>query len=91
MKIAFTEHAKYQMGERDIREAQVINTLAHPMQVVKIESGHFVAQRVFKRNGREMLLRVFFERKGKTYLTITAYWTSKIDKYFPRRKYESTI
>jgi len=76
---------------RDISEAEIKNTLLLPKKVIKSSSGGFIAQRIYNRYGRKMLLRVFFEKHNGSYVVITAYWTSKISKYFPRSSYESSL
>ncbi len=91
MKVVFTDHARQQMDERNISEMQVRNTVILPMQVVRSESGRYIAQRIYKKDSREMLLRVFYEKKNGENVVVTAYWTSKITKYYPRRQNESQV
>lgn len=91
MRLVYTEHVRHQMEERDISESEIKGAVCRPTQVIKDSSGRLVAQRIYTRNGRRMLLRVFHEKQSDVCTIITAYWTSKIKKYFPRRMNENSI
>lgn len=84
MQILYTKHAKFQMEERDISETEVNKTILQPTEVIKSSGGRLVAQRIYRKGKIRMLLRVFFEKTDSKCTIITAYWTSKINKYFSR-------
>jgi len=79
----FSKHAEQQLKERNIEPELVRQTLENPEQVVATGKNRKVAQRVYRRHGRDFLLRVVFSEQGGREV-ITMYWTSKVSKY--RRK-----
>ncbi|MCD5412140.1 hypothetical protein M1N02_00890 [Thermodesulfovibrionales bacterium] len=56
--------------------------LGHPQQIVKGKGKKEIAQSIFNRAGKDFLLRAIYTREGKAIKVITAYWTSKIEKYW---------
>ncbi len=77
MKIKFIEHALERMKERGITKDEVINAISKPDYVEKGYGGREVAQKLI--DGK--LLRVIYERHGDEIIVITAYKTSKVEKY----------
>ncbi len=77
MKIKFIEHALERMKERGITEDEVINAISEPDYVGKGYGDREVAQKLI--NGK--LLRVIYEKHGDEIIVITAYKTSKVEKY----------
>lgn len=82
MKIAYTKHAMVTLEERGIERGMVRELLKHPQQIVKATAGKEIAQGIFKRAGEDFLFRVIYTREGSDLKVITAYWTSKIVKYW---------
>lgn len=76
-KAVITGHAAAQMGKRSIEEAAVRAALGQPDEVLGVRPGRVVAQRLA--GGR--LLRVFVDVDRDPPEVVTAYLTSKIDKY----------
>ena len=81
MKVLFTEHAKFQLAERGIDPKEVIETLQFPDQIILSKRGRKIVHKVYKKNDKKWLLRVIFEEKANVKVIVTAYWTTKIEKY----------
>ena len=72
-----TEHALGQMAKRQIMAADISRVLAAPDQVLEVRAGRIVAQGM----AGEYLLRVFVDVDRTPSEVVTAYRTSKIEKY----------
>lgn len=72
-----TVHAADQMRERQISTEHVRAVLAQPEQVIPVRPGRVVAQQVIG----DYLLRVFVDVDRNPPEVVTAYRTTKIDKY----------
>jgi hypothetical protein len=70
------------MEEPGIEKGMVRDLLEQPRQVVKAVAGKEIAQSIFKRAGEDFLFRVVYTRERSDLKVITAYWTSKIAKYW---------
>jgi len=82
MEISYTKHAIVILEERGIEKGMVEKLLRHPQQVIKGKQGEQIAQGIFDRAGRDFLLRAAYTREERMLKLITAYWTSKIEKYW---------
>lgn len=84
--IRITEHAKFQMNRRGITEMFVLKVVKNPEQKTKLRSKRCICQsRYFnKSEEREMLVRVVVEQTNDDLKVITAYKTSRVDKYWGR-------
>lgn len=82
MNIKYTKHAKTNLIDREIPEKLVEETLKHPQQLVEGYGEKKIAQSIYKRNEKDFLLRVVYTKEAKVKKVITAYWTSKIEKYW---------
>lgn len=80
-KIVFTNHARYQMFERDINKKLVIETLASPNKIILQTNLRKQAIKLFKRNKKKYLFVVIYEKTGRFKKVITVFLTSKIKKY----------
>jgi hypothetical protein len=76
-RFRFTEHAQEQMAKRQLAEADVRQTLVSPEEVLPVREGRVVAQSVLEGH----LLRVFIDVDREPMEVVTAYRTSKIDRY----------
>jgi hypothetical protein len=78
-----TEHSREQMAARDVAEDQIRAVLSAPEAVIPVRAGRVVAQRIIPRAGadRPMLLRVFVDVDRSPAEVVTAYWTSRVEKY----------
>ena len=73
----FTGHAEEQMAKRQLAEADVRQALASPDELLPVREGRVVAH--FMLGG--YLLRVFIDVDRTPMEVVTAYRTSKIDRY----------
>ena len=76
-RAVLTEHALGQMAKRQVTAADVNRVLTSPEQVLEVRAGRVVAQAV----AGEYLLRVFVDVDRDPAEVVTAYRTSKIEKY----------
>jgi hypothetical protein len=87
-KIQFTDHAKFEMKRRRIKEKIVEEIVRNPAQVIDLKEGRCICQaRYF--NGfeqKEMLLRIVIEETIREINVITAYKTSKFHKYWKKMR-----
>jgi hypothetical protein len=72
-----TPHAALQMAKRQLSEADVRRVLAAPEQVLPVRPGRVVAQAVVAQH----LVRVFVDLDRDPAEVVTAYRTSRIEKY----------
>jgi len=86
MKVKYTKHALVSLEERGIKKNIVEETLKTPGQVIKGGANRETAQSIFKRDDKDFLFRVIYTKKEDSIKVITAYWTSKIDKYWEGKK-----
>lgn len=79
-----TDHAKLEMARRDISEAQVAMVLRSPEQSEPIHAGRAVYQSRFDLGDppTTFLIRVFVDHDRSPADVVTAYRTSKIQKYW---------
>ena len=75
-----TEHAAGQMTRRQLSRADVRRVLTEPEEVLPVRPGRVVAQRLIG----EHLIRVFVDVDRTPAEVVTAYQTSKIEKYRSR-------
>jgi len=77
MLIKFTKHALERMRIRGITKVEVIDAITNSEKELKDSQGNLIAQKV----GKKFLLRVFYYIEEESKIVVTAYKTSKIDKY----------
>lgn len=84
MKISLTDHAMFEAARRNITEDEIASVAASPQQTLPSAKGRVILQNKYydKVKGKEMLIRVIGEEKGDILMVITAYKTSKVDKYW---------
>jgi hypothetical protein len=82
IKILYSEHAKQQLNERNISCQLIEKTLLEPQQTLKGKNDRKIAHRIFQIKGQNFLLRVIYEDFGNQLEIVTAYLTTKIDKYW---------
>ena len=81
MKIEFSKHALGQMQQRQISVAIVTEILKNPDQVLD-QNDNKVYQSIISLEDERYLIRIFVNENKDPNLVITAYKTSKIDKYY---------
>ena len=76
------------MLERNIDQKLVEDVLSRPDEVIdNKEKDRKIAQKIFTKDGKKFLYRVIFSKEDPNEnLVITVYRTTKIDKYYRRKK-----
>lgn len=77
-----TPHARFEMERRGISEDLVRQVLAAPGQRVHVRRGREVLQSRITLEGGTYLVRVFVDVDREPAEVVTAYRTSKIEKYW---------
>lgn len=80
-KIIFSDHAIYQMKERNIKEKLVKLALRNPDKTVFQPNFRKRILKRFRYRNRNYLLIVIYEEQHSTIKIITTFITSKIKKY----------
>ena len=80
----FTTHALDELKERQIAKSIVLKVLENPGQVVPAYGGRKCYQSKVKITGKEYLIRVIVDEQTDPFAVVTAYRTSKIDKYWSK-------
>lgn len=81
MEILFTSHARKQIAERRLSEEAVGELLQNPGQMYE-EEGVWLLQARYSEEGKEYLLRAVARRESDRWIVLTAYKTSKTEKYW---------
>ena len=83
-KYRLTDHVKLEMKRRSIVEAEIAQVLDKPDQVETVRPGRALYQSKFELGEpiKTYLLRVFVDVDRQPPEVVTAYRTSKIDKYW---------
>jgi len=79
-----TDHAEFEMERRQITEAEIVRVLFSPEQVEILRPGRavFQSRMEFGEPPHTWLLRVFVDVGRRPAEVVTAYRTSKIEKYW---------
>ena len=78
----FTAHALSEMARRGLEKSVVQHVLEHPAQRFTVRPGRDVVQSQVEMAGVMYLVRVFVDVDRTPAEVVTAYRTSKIDKYW---------
>lgn len=81
MKIKIIGIAKKKIKQRDIPIEWIKETLKNPEDIVEGHFGRKVAQRMYRKNNKGMLLRVIYTEEDEGIVVITSYLTSQIERY----------
>jgi len=76
-----TQHLVDRVERRGLSPDLVHRALAAPDSIAELRPGRVVAQKLFEDGGRVFLLRVVVDVDRQPPEAVTAYKTSKIDKY----------
>ncbi|MBW1848427.1 MAG: DUF4258 domain-containing protein [Deltaproteobacteria bacterium] len=84
MNITFTPHALFEMNRRDLTEEIVRDVIDLPDQSWEIRNGRFLYQKSVKmgKTEKQYLVRVVADTDRDQIEGVTAYRTSKIEKYW---------
>ena len=79
-----TDHARFEMERRGITENEIAQVLSTPEQVEMVRTGRAVYQSrmVVDEQAQGCLLRVFVDIDREPPEIVTAYRTSKVEKYW---------
>jgi hypothetical protein len=79
-----TDHVRWQMQRRSISEAELIAVLEAPEQCEEVRPGRCVYQSMVSigESSRPYLLRVFVDVDRDPPEVVTAYRTSRVEKYW---------
>jgi len=80
-RAVWTDHARRQAESRGIPEAEVEDVLRAPELVRPTRTGRVVAQSTVSVRQKRYLLRVFVDVDREPFEIVTAYRTSKIERY----------
>lgn len=81
MDFTFSKHAIERIKDRGITEETVSSILNNPDSIIKTSNCKHIYQKKIKEEGSKYLFRIFVNICIQPTLIITAYKTSKIDKY----------
>ena len=83
MRFRLTEHVQEEIVRRSISRAVLDEVLNHPQQVVDGYGGRRAYQsKVVVGDGRMLLIRAIVDDRVDPAVVVTAYRTSKINKYW---------
>jgi hypothetical protein len=81
MTFLFSDHAIRQMVTRKIPEEIVLLVLGSPDQIITQDQSTTIYMKLIDESDKQYLYRLFVNTSKNPPLIITAYKTSKIDKY----------
>lgn len=81
MDVVFSDHARKQLTERKIAETEVLQAIKQPHKVIRQDARRYLAIRISRKNTRQHLLIVVYDNKDSVKEVVTAFITSKIEKY----------
>ncbi len=85
LDFVLTPHASFELGRRGLDETVVRQVLADPEQRIAVRPGREVVHLKIELAGRRYLAPVFVDVDRSPAEVVTAYRTSKIDKYWRRQ------
>ncbi len=81
MLFDISKHARDQLQLRGIKESTVLEILNNPGQII-VQDDKTLYQSIITEFGKSYLIRIFVNHIKVPNLVITAYKTSKIEKYY---------
>jgi len=81
LKIIFSEHARYQMVERNISESEIIFAVQYPDKMISQLDEKFQVIKLIKKNNKKFALVVIYRETNSAKKVITAFLTTKVKKY----------
>jgi hypothetical protein len=82
MEVRLSTHAEQQIESRKLSRERVLEVAATPEQVIKAEGQVPVGQSRITHQDKPALMRVAFRDEGEIRLVVTAYVTTKVEKYW---------
>ena len=81
MSFKFSKHSLDQINRRNLESSVIEIVINEPDKIVKADDCTNIHQKIVHEKGKDYLYRVFLNTCKTPHLIITAYKTSKIDKY----------
>jgi len=81
VKIKFESHAENQIKERLLDKKQIEEALLNPDDLLDAKKSRKIAQKLFKIGRFKFLLRVIYVIENPDFVVISAYRTTRIEKY----------
>lgn len=81
MRISFSNHALWQLKERNLTRIQIIAAIRSSGKVTKQAENRFRAVKKLQKLRKKNLLVVVYDRYNSNIEIVTAFITSKINKY----------
>ena len=75
-------------ARRTIKKEWIEETILSPDQVVSGYGGRTIAQKKYRVDTKDYLLRVIYEEHEDSYIVITTYLTSQISRYWKEEEHE---
>ena len=85
MEIIFENHAESQIKERNLDESKIEETLLNPDQVITSKKNRKIAQKIFRTGRIKFLMRVIYVIENSDFIVISAYRTTRIEKYWVKK------
>lgn len=84
LEVVIKEHARFEAWRRGITEEFIRFVIKNPQQKLSTKKGRVIIQNKYydKMEDKEMLIRVIGVETSEKFIVITAYKTSKINKYW---------
>jgi len=84
MEFRLSEHVQTELVRRKLSKELLLAVVDKPQQILPARNGLECRQSRFvdESSGKEYLLRIFVNSKRKPKVVVTAYKTSKIEKYW---------
>ena len=88
MKTIFTPHSLVEIKRRQIKKELVTSVIENPQQRIQVKKERVILQGKYfdDTQKKEMLLRVIGKETREEFMVITAYKTSKIEKYWQKEE-----
>lgn len=81
MEIAWSEHARKQLTERNLLPADIERTVRTPDKLAAQSAIRYQAVRTLRKGNRQYLLVVIYDQRNGRREIVTAFLTSKMKKY----------
>ena len=89
MSFKYSKHAAQQIEARGIDKKTISAVIDSYDKILTDATGLTIYQKLIKEHGKDYLYRVFVNKEKNPFLIVTAYKTTKINKYEP--SHDSTI
>lgn len=81
MRIVFSDHARQQMKERNLSESHILRVVQNPQQIIEQSRNRFRAVGEISRKKKRYVMIVIYDLTVGKIEIVTAFLSSKLDKY----------